>query len=239
MTEFSRGTNFRIPSCIWLFSLVLAVSTGAFAEEHAVYAGGTVASIEKGQQGNLDLDSQSFLLFSYGKHETYRLPYARITGMEFAIAPGPKNQKYQLTISFADDHGSSVMVFELARKAVETTVPVLEERTGKKVAAKASGPLPEVRITELRQTPVVESEHAEPGRPALLVESDPTGANVFLNGAPMGKTPFSFTLPWSVGLPYNVKVTKPGYYEALQQLTVVPGTNKVKVDLIPVHGRNQ
>jgi hypothetical protein len=136
---------------------VSAATTAAVRGDKAAYVGGTVATIKEGTAGVLNLEDTADLRFSFGTESEYRVPYSRITTMEFGqkvgrrvgatIAVGvttlgigalpmlfSKKKKHYLTIAFTNAAGGNeVMVLELSKGLVRTTLPILEARTGKKV----------------------------------------------------------------------------------------------------------
>src|SRR5258707_9153679 len=57
--------------------------SAAVRGDKAAYVGGTIKTIKEGEQGALNLDDKKELLFAYGKHDTFRIPYESIKEMEF------------------------------------------------------------------------------------------------------------------------------------------------------------
>ncbi|MBK8482371.1 MAG: PEGA domain-containing protein [Proteobacteria bacterium] len=71
---------------------------------------------------------------------------------------------------------------------------------------------------------------------ALDVASRTTGAQLFVDGLPVGKLPLAKPLALPVGQ-HTVKLTKDGYTQYLDVVEVAPGaTVQVAVDLLPVAG---
>ena len=125
--------------------------------EKTAYVGGTVTAIPKDAQGVLNLDDKKELVFSYGKGGPFKLPYDKITTMEFGQKVGrrvgstvalgvttlgigalpmlfSKKKKHFLSIAFTEADGSNgAMVLELSKGNVRSTLVTLEARTGKKV----------------------------------------------------------------------------------------------------------
>lgn len=235
--------------------LILTLSFDALAAvrgDRAEYVGGTVKEIEKGKQGTLDLQSRTELIFSYGKNQTFHLPYSQVKSLEFGQKVGrrvgatvalgvttlglmalpilfSKKKKHFLTISFADQAGEGVMVFELAKDTVRTTIPILETRSGMKVEIEGANPDEPKNPNPVSQKASLAAPVAVPAapvaapalRPSVQVASNPTDADVEINGVAAGKAPLSYDLPWGIGRPYTVKVRKAGYAERVYQLVVI------------------
>jgi hypothetical protein len=71
------------------------------------------------------------------------------------------------------------------------------------------------------------------GANTVVINSDPPGASVVMNGVVIGKTPM--ILPTgNVGLPFVITVKKAGYRDWTGQLVSVPGRTSLRVDLFPV-----
>ena len=145
-----------VSTIIVLVLLHHSLALGAVRGDKAAYRGGTISTIPQGTQGVLDLSDAKELRFNYPKG-AYKVPYDRITSMEFGqkvgrrvgttIALGAttlglaalpilfsKKKKHYLSVSFTNEDGSGgAMVLELAKSVVRTTLPTLEARTGKKV----------------------------------------------------------------------------------------------------------
>lgn len=145
-------------NCIRIIAFVLAAAllSAAVRGDRAQFMGGTVKSIPNNVQGTFSLEDKTALVFSHEKGE-YRLPYDRITSMEFGQKVGrrvgatvalgvttlgigalpmlfSKKKKHYLTVGFKEQDGTNgAAIFELAKDIVRTTLPVLEARTGKKV----------------------------------------------------------------------------------------------------------
>jgi hypothetical protein len=141
-------------------AVVLAIVNPTFTAvrgEHAEYIGGTIKTAKQGSQGILSLDDKKALVFECGKNCGIRVPYSDIRSMEFGqkvgrrigstIAVGvttigvmalpmllSKKKNHFLTILFVNSAGENeVVVLELAKGIVRTTIPVLEARTGQHV----------------------------------------------------------------------------------------------------------
>ncbi|MGB0792891.1 MAG: PEGA domain-containing protein [Opitutales bacterium] len=62
----------------------------------------------------------------------------------------------------------------------------------------------------------------EGSRQNVQVLSFPSGANLFVNGAPMGTTPATLSLPRKIA--HEVRLEKPGYATAIDYFKPVPNT---------------
>jgi hypothetical protein len=136
---------------------MLSPSLASVRGDKAAYVGGTVKTFKEGEQGLLVLDDTKELVFKYEKSAEFHLPYAQITSLEFGQKVGrrvgatfalgvttlgvgalpllfSKKKKHFLTIAFTEPDGQNgVLVLELSKNIVRTTLPILEARTGKKV----------------------------------------------------------------------------------------------------------
>ncbi len=169
------------------------------------------------------------LRFHY-EDDTFRLPWARITGMELSNKPGAKAQLSAavswvpkigkpvtklLTITYKDDEGTSQMaVFEIAKDDFQSIRRVLEARAGKPV-----------HELEWGDEPISAEVDPPPPPPSPLVPvtitSSPKGAMVFFWGQPAGKTPLTTRLaPGS----YTVKIVADGLPAWTRDVEVEPGT---------------
>ena len=137
---------FIAPSLVALSS---AVSSATAAEPNrADYIGGTVATLNPGQSGALDLTEAHFLAF-YTKNGQIRVPYNQIELLEYgqkvdrrlllAIALSPmfllsKQHKHFLTVGYKDEDGNhQAMLFRVDKNAIRSALVSLEARTGLKV----------------------------------------------------------------------------------------------------------
>ena len=67
----------------------------------------------------------------------------------------------------------------------------------------------------------------------LFVSSEPPNASVYVNGSYFGSTPLNLTLPQGV---YEIRITKEGYEEYVERLTLKPGEKYLQVKLSPLPG---
>ena len=226
----------------WRIAIFLAIAIsqfplrGAYRGEGMAYFGGSVTSITKNQNGILDLSDPTELRFRYGQ-SVFAVPYSRITGLEFGPAMVSKAKKNYLTIGFTTEQGATeVMVFEITRNLNWTTLPVLESRTNHKVemlGEEASGGDAEVMVVGGPAS--LPNEPASPdGKPTLAIRSNPDGAEVQVNGAKAGVTPMAVALDLQSGLPYAVRIKKPGYQTQVYFLVAMPGAYTLRVALPPV-----
>ncbi len=134
------------PSLVAPSSAVSSAIAGA--PNHAEYIGGTVATLDVGQSGALDLTDAHYLAF-YTKNGQVRVPYNQIELLEYgqkvdrrlllAIALSPmfllsKQHKHFLTVGFKDEDGNhQAMLFRVDKNAIRTALVSLEARTGLKV----------------------------------------------------------------------------------------------------------
>jgi hypothetical protein len=123
-------------------------SATAAPPNRADYIGGTVAVLDAGQAGALDLTDAHYLAF-YTKSGQIRVPYDQIELLEYgqkvdrrlllAIALSPvfllsKQHKHFLTVGFKDEDGNhQAMLFRVDKNAIRTALVSLEARTGLKV----------------------------------------------------------------------------------------------------------
>jgi hypothetical protein len=78
-----------------------------------------------------------------------------------------------------------------------------------------------------------QSAGARYGSNAVMISSDPVGADVVFDGRVIGKTPM--TLPTTgVGLSFTITVRKAGYRTWTGQMVSVPGRTNLRVDLLPL-----
>ncbi len=69
------------------------------------------------------------------------------------------------------------------------------------------------------------------GPNSVNITSEPAGADVLLNGNPIGKTPM--ILPTvNIGLPYTITVQRTGYRSWTGQMVAVPGKTSLRVELL-------
>jgi hypothetical protein len=150
-------------SVICLVLLYPSGLLGAARGDEVVYVGGTVKNVVRGEHGYINVDDQTMLAFR-GAAGVYFIPFSSISSLEFGqkvrhrvgttmalaaagagVAAFPlllsKKKRHYLTITFASGVGTpEVMVFELAKGLILTTIPVIEARSGKKVELQKAVP---------------------------------------------------------------------------------------------------
>jgi hypothetical protein len=125
---------------------ILAVAL--HAQSRADYIGGTVAGIESGAGGSIDVTDAHYFAF-YTKKGQVRVPYDRIESLEYgqkvdrrvllAIAISPvflltKKRKHFLTVGYTDADGNhQAMVFRVDKNDIRATLVSLEARTGLRI----------------------------------------------------------------------------------------------------------
>jgi len=128
----------------WFF-LLLVTASPLFAAGgvHAVYAGGSVASLNPGTSGALDFTSTIVLRFTAGG-STFDIPYRGIQSFEqsnepafhLGVAPAiavglvaPRRRSHFLRIDFNDSNGvAQVAVFRVSKSMHLYLIPLLEAR---------------------------------------------------------------------------------------------------------------
>ena len=135
----------------------------ALGSKNAAYVGGTVTVFgtpEDPVEGRLDTSNDGTLVFTAidkkQKGRGFTIPYGRISDLEYGqkagrrvgaaaattVLLGPigllslfsKKRKHYLTVGFTDDAGSDqVVVLELGKDIVRTTLAVVETRSGKEI----------------------------------------------------------------------------------------------------------
>ncbi len=131
--------------------LLVLLSTPAGAGvrgSHCLYLGGTIAGLKQHTMGSLDLSHTRHLIF-HAKQLSFSIAYDRIETIEYgqkvgrrlaaAISLTPlallsKKRRHFLTLGFTDRHGHSEgAIFELSKGEVDTTLVILQARTGRRV----------------------------------------------------------------------------------------------------------
>jgi|SRR5579863_6592904 len=190
-----------------------------------VYVNGS-AAVPNGAAGSLNLSDDKEFQFDYAD-STFRVPYERITGIEFDSKPGarahlassvgwvPKFGKKPgklLTILYKGSNGAGeAAVFEIRKEEFESVAPILEARTGKRV--------------RYDHGETADSRPAPPPSPdsALVLVtfiSTPRGATVFLWGQTAGRTPVTTKLGPGT---YTVQMTSSGLPDWTREIEVEPG----------------
>ena len=136
-----------MPIILLLVLLHLGVQ-GADRGAGARYAGGTVAVLEEGCDGNIDTTDEMFLTFRGGKRQVnvawtkvnlleYGQNVNRRLGLAMAISPLfllSKARKHFLTVGYSDEAGKQqAMVFQVDKSNIRAVLVALEARTGLKV----------------------------------------------------------------------------------------------------------
>ncbi len=120
----------------------------ALGQTHVEYVGGTVAKVESGAGGTIDVGDARYFAF-YTKKAQVRIAYDRINELEYgqkvnrrlllAIAISPvfllsKARKHFLTIGYTDEDGNhQAMVFRVDKNGIRAALVSLEARTGVKI----------------------------------------------------------------------------------------------------------
>ena len=131
------------------FLIAIAIlSGGAFAQTHVEYVGGTVAKVESGAGGSIDVADTHYFAF-YTKKSQVRVAYDRINTLEYgqkvdrrllmALVVSPifllsKSRKHFLTIGYTDEDGNhQAMVFRVDKNGIRAALVSLEARTGVRI----------------------------------------------------------------------------------------------------------
>jgi hypothetical protein len=120
----------------------------ALGQTHVEYVGGTVAKIESGAGGTIDVGDARYFAF-YTKKAQVRIAYDRVNELGYgqkvdrrlllAIAISPvfllsKARKHFLTIGYTDEDGNhQAMVFRVDKNGIRAALVSLEARTGVKI----------------------------------------------------------------------------------------------------------
>jgi hypothetical protein len=153
----------RTLAILLIGALFFETTAFAIGSKNTGYKGGTVPGFDGAKdevEGLLDTKNPDQLVFTAlanpFKGKTFSIPYNRIIDLEYgqkagrrvgtAVATtvlfGPigllsllsKKRNHYLTIGFKDDAGKDqVVVLELGKDIVRTTIPIIETRSGKKV----------------------------------------------------------------------------------------------------------
>jgi len=133
-----------------LLLLMLSASAGFGGARGAPaeYLGGTLASLERGVDGNLQTTDPISFIFE-AKRGAVRVPYQRINLIEYgqkvdrrlleAILISPllilsKKRAHFLTVGFeAEDGRQQAMLFRVDKNSIRAVLVSLEARTGRKV----------------------------------------------------------------------------------------------------------
>lgn len=118
------------------------------AQSRVEYVGGTVAGIESGAGGSIEVTDAHYFAF-YTKKAQVRVAYDRIESLEYgqkvdrrllmAVAISPifllsKKRKHFLTVGYTDEEGNhQAMVFRVDKNDIRATLVSLEARTGVKI----------------------------------------------------------------------------------------------------------
>jgi hypothetical protein len=153
----------RMLAVVLVTVLVFETSASAIDSKNTGYKGGTVPGFDGAKdvvEGMLDTKDADRLIFTAldkpFRGKTFSIPYKSVIDLEYgqkagrrvgtAVATtvlfGPigllsllsKKRKHYLTIGFKDDADKDqVVVLELGKDIVRTTIPIVETRSGKKV----------------------------------------------------------------------------------------------------------
>jgi hypothetical protein len=153
----------RTLAVVLIGTLYFETTSFAIGSKNTGYKGGTVPGFDGAKdevEGLLDTTNANQLVFTATdkpfKGKTFSIPYNRIVDLEYgqkagrrvgtAVATtvlfGPigllsllsKKRNHYLTIGFKDDADKDqVVVLELGKDIVRTTIPIIETRSGKRV----------------------------------------------------------------------------------------------------------
>lgn len=120
----------------------------AEAQSRAEYIGGTLATLNGGAAGSIDVRDERYLAF-YAKGTNLRVPYHQINLLEYgqqvdrrlamAVVISPifllsKKRKHFLSVGYEDDDGRrQALVFRVDKDDIRATLVSLEARTGLKL----------------------------------------------------------------------------------------------------------
>lgn len=131
-------------------ALVLVFALPSFATivegSQVLYEGGTAPGVKEGALGAFDTSSEEALVFA-GEGAKLAIPYAKVTNFNYEeklarhygviltllIVPFKYRQRrHILTVNYLDEQNAPrVAVFEIAKTAPETLVPILQSRINK------------------------------------------------------------------------------------------------------------
>lgn len=234
--------------------LTASLAFAAVRGEEVAYIGGTL-KIPAGTEGALDTDDAKALRFQYGK-ETYTIPYASVSSMEFGqkvgrrvgatIALGAttlglmalpmlfsKKKKHYLTIGFQNAEGANeAVIFELSKGLVRETILLLETRTGKRVELNDQ----EIQNNDVSHVVTEKAAVAQIATPTplpdykLTLESTP-GAEIIIDGKPVGVAPLTTMLPQGSHL---VLIRSDGHKPWTRTVLAKPGESQtITAELAP------
>ena len=153
----------RLVALIVMLTVLTETLAFALGSKNAAYVGGTVTVFgapEDPVEGRLDTSNADAIVFTAIhkklKGRSFRIAYDRIADLEYGqkagrrvgaaaattVLLGPigllslfsKKRKHYSTVGFADDAGSDqVVVLELGKDIVRTTLAVVETRSGKEI----------------------------------------------------------------------------------------------------------
>ena len=120
----------------------------ALGQTHVEYVGGTVAKVESGAGGTIDVGDARYFAF-YTKKAQVRVAYDRINELEYgqkvdrrllmAVVISPmfllsKKRKHFLTIEYMDESGGhQALVFQVDKNGIRAALVSLEARTGLRI----------------------------------------------------------------------------------------------------------
>ncbi len=123
-------------------------SAALCAQSRAEYVGGTVAGIESGAAGSIEVTDAHYFAF-YTKKAQVRVAYDHIESLAYgqkadrrlllAVAISPifllsKKRKHFLTVGYTDEDGNhQAMVFRVDKNDIRATLVSLEARTGVRI----------------------------------------------------------------------------------------------------------
>jgi hypothetical protein len=153
----------KVLAVLLIGALFFDTTAFALGSKNTGYKGGTVPGFDGAKdeiEGLLDTSNADHLVYTATdkpfRGKTFSIPYSRIIDLEYgqkagrrvgaAVATtiifGPigllsllsKKRNHYLTIGFKDDSDKDqVVILELGKDIVRTTIPIIETRSGKKV----------------------------------------------------------------------------------------------------------
>lgn len=131
-----------------LLAAAVLLATCVSAQNRAEYVGGTVASLQSGASGSIDVRDQQYFAF-YAKKTQLRIRYDKIEDLEYGqkvdrrllmaavISPMfllSKRRKHFLSIGYTDEDGHhQALVFRVDKNDIRATLVSLEARTGLRI----------------------------------------------------------------------------------------------------------
>jgi hypothetical protein len=128
--------------------IVTILGSGLRAQNRAEYVGGTVAKLESGTPGAIQVTDERYFAF-YSKKARVRVAYDQINELAYgqkvdrrllmAVVISPifllsKKRKHFLTVGYTDEEGHhQALVFQVDKNDIRATLASLEARTGVRI----------------------------------------------------------------------------------------------------------